>query len=536
MWIKLKLIINTVIHLKWIQITYQVYYKIRNRVFDPVFFGNLKDYLPNNEGVELKDFPFYPAATSIEWHSLKKVNFTFLNLPQEFHGGIDWNYCQKGKLWTYNLNYFDFLFDPNLNQEQGRKLIEDYCDNYRSLRDGLEPYPISLRGINWVKFLSLSKVQDDAIDRCLYKQFKILESNLEYHILANHLLENAFALFFGAYYFKNENFYRKSIKLLKVQLKEQILSDGAHYERSPMYHRILLFRLLDTINLVQNNSWKSRELLEDLTGFAQSMLSWLVTISFKNGDIPNLKDATKGIAPNMKELIDYSKLLGLSLTKAKPLSDSGYRKFSNQAMELIVDIGEVAPSYQPGHAHADELNFVLNINDRPIIVDVGISTYEKSQRRQLERSTESHNCIVLNSLNSSEVWGGFRVARRAKTHLLSESFSEVEAEHTGFKNQGLMFKRKVGHDESIIWIEDYLTGKGTMINSTLSFLHFHPDVNVRISGNDIFANNVKIKLKGFRSFTIENYQYAAGFNHLLQAKKLVLKPSELNRIEIYYAD
>lgn len=536
MWTKLNLILATVIHLKWIQVFYQVYYKIRNRVFDPIFFGTLKGYVSNNEVLNLTDFSFVPPATAIEWQSIDRVNFTFLNLSQSFGKRIDWNYSDNGKLWTYNLNYFDFLFQSSVSKEQGRGLIEDYCSNYMRLKDGLEPYPISLRGINWVKFLSKNNVQDDTIDRCLYKQFKVLESNLEYHILANHLLENAFALFFGAYYFKNENFYRKSIKLLKVQLKEQILSDGAHYERSPMYHQILLFRLLDTINLVQNNSWKSREFLGELIGFAQSMLSWLSSISFHNGEVPYLKDSTKGIAPNKNELIDYAKLLELSLTKTKPLSDSGYRKFSNQTMELIVDIGEVAPSYQPGHAHADELNFVLNINDRPIIVDVGISTYEKNQRRQLERSTESHNCIMLNSQSSSEVWGGFRVAKRAKTRLINESVYGVEAEHTGFKSQGLMIKRKVGHDESIIWIEDYLTGKGTMINSTLSFLHFHPDVNVRISGNDIFADNVEIKLKGFHSFKIENYEYASGFNYLLKAKKLVLKPSEFNRIEIYYAD
>ena len=157
--------------------------------------------------------------------------------------------------------------------------------------------------------------------------------------MANHLLENAFSLLFGAYYFESDSFYRKAKKLLMAELSEQILPDGAHCERSPMYHQILLFRLLDTINLVQNNPWQSKELLEELEGVAQSMLSWVGMMTFRNGEIPYLKDATKGIAPTTQELLDYAKLLSVDWEKEVSLSDSGYRKFSNESMELIVDVG-----------------------------------------------------------------------------------------------------------------------------------------------------------------------------------------------------
>ncbi|KYG82608.1 hypothetical protein AWN68_15275 [Roseivirga echinicomitans] len=536
MWTRLKLMINTVIHLKRIQVFYQIYYKVRNRVFDPISFGKLRGYKPIQDRIVLAAFPFSPEATSIEWLTEKDLRFSFLNLPHEFIGKVDWNYEGKGKLWNYNLNYFDFLFDPKIGPDSGKKFIKNYRHSYDSLKGGLEPYPISLRGINWVKFLSINNIQEDEIDQCLYKQFKILESNLEYHILANHLLENAFSLFFGAYYFENDNFYRKAKKLLMAQLSEQILSDGAHYERSPMYHQILLFRLLDTINLVQNNTWKSKELLKELKDVAQSMLSWLDTITFRNGEIPYLKDATKGIAPTTQELLDYAKLLGVDWENEISLSESGYRKFSNERMELVVDIGGITPSYQPGHAHADELNFLLNLNGKPFIVDVGISTYEKNQRRQLERSTISHNCVSLGNTNSSEVWGGFRVAKRAKVHVLNDSISEIVAEHNGFGKKGLSVKRKFSASQSAIYVEDILKGSSSLIEDTVSSLHFHPDVKLKVSGNDIFADNIRIKLEGFRSFALESYEYADGFNRLIGAKKLVLKPSETNQIEIQYAD
>jgi uncharacterized heparinase superfamily protein len=205
-------------------------------------------------------------------------------------------------------------------------------------------------------------------------------------------------------------------------------------------------------------------------------------------------------------------------------------------MELIVDIGTITPKYQPGHAHADELNFVLNLNGKPFIVDVGISTYEKNQRRQLERSTISHNCVSLENTNSSEVWGGFRVAKRAKVRLLNDSVSEIEAEHTGFEKKGLSLKRKFRVSQSAIYIEDVLSGNSSVIEDTVSSLHFHPDIQLEISGENIFAENIRIKLQGFRFFALENYEFACGFNRLKSAKKLVLKPSQQNIIEIYYAD
>jgi hypothetical protein len=533
---RLRLIKDTVIHLKWIQVFYQIYYKVRNRVIDPISFGTLKGFTPIQEPLNFIDYSFQPQATTIHFGGQGPIKVSFLNLFHEFPANIDWNYNGKGKLWTYNLNYFDFLFDSSLETTSGKELIKLFCDDYVSLKDGLEPYPISLRGINWIKFLSINNIQEEDIDQCLYKQFKILESNLEYHILANHLLENAFSLFFGAYYFENDRLYIKAKKLLLAQLKEQILSDGAHYERSPMYHQILLFRLLDTINLVQNNNWRSKELLKELSETAQSMLSWLNTITFRNGEIPYLKDATKGIAPNTQELEAYAALLGIDWRKNSPLSDSGYRKFSNQNMELIVDVGGIAPPYQPGHAHADELNFVLNLNGKPFIVDVGISTYEKNQRRQLERSTISHNCVSLDNTNSSEVWGGFRVARRAEVRLIQDSISEVEAQHNGFKKQKLNISRKFRVNESSVFIEDVLSGDFSQLNLASLTLHFHPDVKLEISGSNIFTDKIKIKLMGFCFFSIESYDYACGFNNLKKAKKLVLKPSETNRIEIHYAD
>ena len=178
--------------------------------------------------------------------------FNFLNLEHKFED-IDWNYSVNGKLWTYNLNYFDYLNQQDISREDGLTLIYNYIDSESNLKEGLEPYPISLRLINWIKFISKHQIQDEKIDRILAKHLSLLNKKLEYHLLGNHLLENAFALLFGAYYFGDETIYRSSKKLLEAELKEQILNDGGHFELSPMYHKLILTRLLDCINLIGNN-------------------------------------------------------------------------------------------------------------------------------------------------------------------------------------------------------------------------------------------------------------------------------------------
>ncbi|MFW6273222.1 MAG: heparinase II/III family protein, partial [bacterium] len=148
--------------------------------------------------------------------------------------------------------------DPKI----GGELIENYILNLSNTSTGLEPYPISLRGINWIKFISkfssshphiFSPSQLLTFSSSLYAQYQILLDNLEYHLMGNHLLENGFSLLFGGFYFKEEELYEKARQIIIEQLKEQILNDGGHFELSPMYHQIILDRLLDCINLVQNN-------------------------------------------------------------------------------------------------------------------------------------------------------------------------------------------------------------------------------------------------------------------------------------------
>ena len=502
--------LRTIKFLKPKQINYRLYYIIRSRFRKLIGIKPILSKKSDSNLLKLQN------SIHIIDSYLGDSSFCFLNLSKRFEPKIDWNYATYGKLWTYNITYFDFL---SQNHKDSLFMIENFIDNIESIKDGLEPFPISLRGINWIKYLSYNKIKNQKIDNSLYAQYYILLDNLEYHLLGNHLLENAFSLLFGAYYFQDEVLYKKSKEILLEQLEEQILNDGGHFELSPMYHQIMLFRVLDCINLVKNNTWQKRELLEFLTIKAEKMLGWLKTISYKNGDIPLLNDSTNGIAPTTEQLFKYSKDLDLKILDLK-LSDSGYRKINQDRYECIVDIGEIGAKYIAGHTHADTFNFELRINGKPFIVDTGLSTYETCNRRDIERSTASHNTVEVEGKNQSEVWGGFRVGNRAKVIELIELDNRIEATHDGYKKEKIFHTRKWSFEEHKIMVEDSLSRNANGV----ARLHFHPTVTKKDILTSIFINSDTIKF--------ETYQFAPEFNINKSAIVLVIAFDSTLKVEI----
>src|SRR5690606_7559106 len=210
--------------------------------------------------------------------------------------------------------------------------------------------------------------------------------------------------------------------LLQAELQEQLLDDGAHFELSPMYHQIILFRVLEALDYLPQES-TGRVFIKR---HAATMLSWLRTVTFRNGNIPHFNDSSDGITSTSEQLIKMAKELGLKTAPQIPLSGSGYRKLNNEHFELIADVHGIEPSYQPGHAHADSLSFVLQLDDKQLVVDMGLSTYQISPRRDYERSTKAHNTVTVNDQDTAEVWSGFRVGRRPVVRLIKADDREIK--------------------------------------------------------------------------------------------------------------
>jgi hypothetical protein len=476
------LYLNTLRYLRFRQVFYRLYYLFHSHGLPASIPASLS---PANNLRETPGSSCPFLASPVSFHD---GGFTFLNRFKWFQDDLDWSFDGYGKLWTYNLNYFEYLNQPDMTPDEGMKLIRSFLAGMQKNRIGMEPYPVSMRGISWIKFLTRWGIKDEKIDRELYRQYRHLHNNLEYHLMGNHLLENGFSLLFGACYFGSEELDKKAEKILRKELTEQILADGGHFERSPMYHQIILGRVLDCINMLKDDGgfYHIKLLLHET---AERMLGWLREISFSDGRIPLFNDAAFGIAPTSGELFTYAERLGVHPSE-KSLKESGYRKITDGIYEAIVDVGAIGPDYIPGHAHADTLNFEMHIGGCPVIVDTGTSTYgddggtdkDKAHAqtlRQKQRATAAHNAVEIDGLDSSEVWGGFRVAKRAyplDLHI-DESADKISCAHDGYRRLPgkPIHRREWQFYRDGMTIRDEIRGS---FQTAVGRLHFHPDLRL----------------------------------------------------------
>jgi Heparinase II/III-like protein/Heparinase II/III N-terminus len=500
-------------YLKWIQITYRAYYFLR-RLFRKMTGHKYRFDLTSSGYFNLN---FTNQIETPSFQINKDKCFTFLNRTQQFNNIINWDYSDYGKLWTYNLNYFEFLHQKDVPPQYLNEIVEDFINQLPNLKTAIEPYPISLRTIYWIRFwanepqfLSPKKAN------YLYSQVKILQDNLEYHILGNHLLENGFALLFASYFFRDSSFYNDAKKILIPELTEQILSDGAHFELSPMYHQLMLYRVLDCINLMKHNPTFQNELLSFFEEKASIMLSWLMKMTFSDNTIPYFNDTSQAIAPTSSKLIEYAERLNIK-NHSTILKDSGYRCISNEEYEIKIDVGNLGPDYQLAHAHSDTLSFELHIKNTPLIVNTGTSTYEWNKIRQEERSTMAHNTVQIDNIEPSEPWGAFRVAKRAKAKIIKDTSSTLIATHNGFEKIGSNHTRQFDFFENKIIIKDTIgNGEGK------ACIHFHPSINIELQDSSLKTDFVTIQILNLQKVELISYEYALEFNKTLKAKCAII--------------
>jgi uncharacterized heparinase superfamily protein len=498
------------------QIWFQIYYRLRT-----------PKYQDSNEihiGKSLVLPELWLENNLLTIPDISRNQFSFLNRSHIFPKKIDWNWDGHGKLWTYQLNYFEPLSHPKTTAEAGLNLIEDYYSKRYDIRDGMEPYPISLRGFNWIKFFIRHNIHK--YDNFLYDQYSLLRRSLEYHLLGNHLLENAISLAFAALYFDQKEWTSKTAKILQRELKEQILDDGGHFELSPMYHSIVLTRLADLYSLLLSNpEWAEdfRIIRNQLKSTLSVMASWLSTFKFSNGDLAWVNDSSISMMPaSVDDILDYVNSLGIEFAIGA-LNNSGYRRINTVTYEMLIDVGAIGPEYLPGHAHADSLNFILNWKGEPLIVDTGISTYESNDNRRFERSTLAHNTISVGGQNSSDVWASFRVGRRAKTRIITETSDVISAIHSGFQHLGVKHSRTWKSEESTLTIKDELYG-GVKKQSAQLYLHFACHLKPEIKNKQIVLSDIIIKFNSESEYDIlkEEYEQAIEFNKVEKAQMVIV--------------
>ncbi len=482
----------------------QIIWRVLN--LTPRFISEVNDFPPII--IEQLTYNFIPRnriTTDFE-------QFTFLNETYSLKN-VGWDDKSISKLWRYNLHYFDYLLQIGTIDNQvdsQKKLIENWIEN-NPFGQGTawEPYPTSLRIINWIKWHWFCDGLSDRAKLSLWNQVRWLANRPEYHLLGNHLFINAKALLFASAFFgldSNSKYFKESLSILQIELKEQFLEDGAHFELSPMYHSLAMEDLLDLISISNKvpNNFSSKEILKKY----YKGMSWLEIMIYNNGELSHFNDCANGIAPKYSDLEYYAIKLGIAKEKSNKNKlyihkESGFVVYKDEKSHLIADFGKIGPDYLPGHAHADTLSFELAVNGERIVVNSGTSLYGCSVDRLLQRGTGAHSTIQIDMENSSEVWSGFRVARRAVPFNIQvnsniESYNKIsfQASHNGYlrlKNKAI-HTRKFNLSNNTWNIQDEITGYD---NTVVSRFYLHPEIEVRKSERGMTLSNNQIDLVDF---------------------------------------
>lgn len=467
---------NTVRHLKKKQIAGRLFYGIRQQV------GYFK--LPEPPvwlTPQSQNHATYPVHNP--WNTpkqLKKRVFRFLNQSQHLGLPINWQ-SDMPLLWQFNLHYFDYL--PLLDAKEQHAFCRDWiAQNPVGTQPGWYAYPTSLRVINWCK----ADLQAQDVLASLYRQAAYVYRNPETHILGNHLLENARALIFAGCFFSGQGeadgWLKRGLAIYREQTPEQILADGGHFERSPMYHAIVLEGYVDVLNLLPNPH-PDREWLQETVA---RMSDFLESMTYPNDTFPLFNDSTHEIALDPQVLLDYvHTVAGYSPTPRVKFPDTGYYVYHDETCYLAIDGGPVAPDYLPAHAHADIFSYVLSIHGIPFITDTGVYEYQSGAMRDYVRSTGAHNTVCIDKTDQVECWDSFRVARRKPPRDVmckrDTGTFVFEGTFDGYEDligDGLVHHRRIYLDlpGRRLQVKDTVRGKG--VHTVASRVHLHPSVQV----------------------------------------------------------
>ena len=255
------------------------------------------------------------------------------------------------------------------------------------------------------------------------------------------MIRNARALVLGGLALGEQRFLRRGLDLLRRELPEQILPDGGHYERSPVYHLIVLRDLLE-VEAATREAWL-REPIERMRRFGSALQR-------PDGRPALFNDGGLDIAPCLELPKPPSGLAAFP--------DTGYAVLRPGPLWLAFDCGPPAPPFLPAHAHADALSVQLWWQGQPVLVDSGTSTYEPGAERDRARSTRAHSTIAIDGKDQFELWLVFRAGRLPEVRLLAagEDGLEGSVEWPG----GIRHVRRVEWTEAEVVVRDRVEGTG----------------------------------------------------------------------------
>ena len=399
---------------------------------------------------------------------------------------------------------------------------------------------VAIRAANWViAFTIMKDWQREDLSfwrrayQSLFEHGVFIYQNLEnhYEVTSNHFLSNVVGLYMLSSCFLDlpegkewDKFCRKAIE---EEITKQILDDGADFESSIPYHRLVLELFLGAARIAQ---LRDEPFSPNFHVRLRSMVEFLIGVIRPDGSMPQSGDADDGrlhiftgygewnpqdprhvFAPAAMILNEQSwlhyvgeegiweaawwgfDLFALDLKKndfpchGHLYPEAGFAVYRDRGTYLLIANGKVGTEGFGNHKHNDLLSFEYHVEARPIFVDPGSFVYTSDPvARNQFRSTRYHNTLMIDGEEQNEVnpeWL-FRLIERAyPTHVkFCETAECVEyiGHHKGYEGlpESLNHERlfRLWKTTNILMIQDQLSGSG---NHALQW-NFHLDPEVKI--------------------------------------------------------
>ena len=418
---------------------------------------------------------------------------------------------------------------------------------------------VALRAANWAIGLELVRSSpalapefwSRAYD-ALFDHGTFIESHLEntYEVTSNHFLSNVVGLFFVAGVFddlpRGRQWDDQCRAWLVQELQTQVLPDGADYESSVPYHRLVAELFLGAARLAE---YRRAPLPAAFMQGLRSMFEFLEAVLRPDGLMPQIGDADDGRLHIMSGygewqpqdgrhlfgpagcLFDDASWRGVDGQRgrwesawwgfepkpepATPRDLPALRHFPHAGLTvirrgrdyLLVTNGIVGTGGFGNHKHNDLLGFEYHVDATPVLVDAGSYVYTSDpDARNLFRSTRSHNTVSIDGGEQNELRPGwlFRMFEQANPeHLEVDAASaslSYRGRHSGFTRlpQPVVVERTLtlSRMDGMLSITDVLEGQGE--HRIQWHFHFAPGVQVTIAADDRIEIRTKAGALGMR--------------------------------------
>mgnify|MGYP000152578741 CR=1 FL=1 len=381
------------------------------------------------------------------------------------------------------------------------------------LRGYWTPYAVSRRIVNCARLLAILGSDAPADRRArvathVAKNLEFLRDHVEHDIGGNHLVENACALVVGGVLLDDDDVVSEGVALLTETVPSQLLASGVHFERSPMYHAILLYRVADAVALLDRTD---RRAPASVVEALRAMHAWLRDVAPPGARLPLCNDAAYGEAPSRASALAFAErvLDRFEPAASIPTDASGsadasdgttasvrtdrstsrvrgdYFALRDDRWHALVDGDRQAMPHLPAHGHNDVASVLAWLDGDPLLVDTGVYDYARGERRQYARSVTAHNTVQVDDLEQSVVGGRYAMGPQLDPDAWTVDDADRQSVVVDYRAPRLRpryrHRREVSLRSGRLRVDDWLRSKRATATARL---HLAPEVDVHRRDTD----------------------------------------------------